>query len=93
MALFLILNESQGRHQPIRTFFELWNILNKGGLIEGELNYIEIYLSYISKTIDESFPNPHLIITEHPDKWLGTDVPQTRPPRPDGPIRTVWSEQ
>ena len=66
---------------PIRTLFELlvWNILNKGGLIEGELNYIEIYLSYISKTIDESFPNPHLIITEHPDKWLGTDVLQTRP--------------
>ena len=56
---------------------EVWNILNKGGLIEGELNYIEIYLSYISKTIEKSFPNPHLIITEHPDKWLGTDLLQT----------------
>ena len=59
---------------------EFWNILNKGGLIEGELNYIEIYLSYISKTIEKSFPNPHLIITEHPDKWLGT-----------GFLQTVWT--
>lgn len=42
----------------------------KGGLIEGELNYMEIYLSFISQTIEKSFPNPHLIITEHPDKWL-----------------------
>ena len=44
---------------------------------------MEIYLSYISKTIDESFPNPHLIITEHPDKWLGKDV--NSPSGPYGP--------
>ena len=45
---------------------------------------MEIYLSYISKTIDESFPNPHLIITEHPDKWLGTDVFTA-------PVRVIWT--
>ena len=58
------------------------NIFQKGGFIEGEVNYMEIYLSYISKTIDESFPNPHLIITEHPDKWLGK-VFTVATPRPD----------